>query len=114
MVYQIARDRIAFPDPRLAEDDGLLAIGGDLSVERLLAAYRQGIYPWYTDEYPILWWSPDPRFVLFPEELKVSRSMEQQEGGKMGAGSTMKMRGLEAMPERVSASQRRSFSMSFR
>ncbi|HNT27035.1 MAG TPA: leucyl/phenylalanyl-tRNA--protein transferase [bacterium] len=75
MVYQITRDRIAFPDPRLAEEDGLLAIGGDLSVDRLLAAYRQGIYPWYTDEYPILWWSPDPRFVLFPEELRVSRSI---------------------------------------
>ncbi|TWF39127.1 leucyl/phenylalanyl-tRNA--protein transferase [Chitinophaga polysaccharea] len=61
---------------QLAEPDGLLAIGGDLSVERLLLAYRSGIFPWY-DEPPILWWSPDPRFVLFPDELKVSASMKQ-------------------------------------
>jgi leucyl/phenylalanyl-tRNA--protein transferase len=58
----------------LAEPDGLLAIGGDLSPERLLFAYKQGIFPWYEGEY-ILWWSPDPRFVLFPGELKISKSM---------------------------------------
>ncbi|KIC92724.1 leucyl/phenylalanyl-tRNA--protein transferase [Flavihumibacter solisilvae] len=63
-----------FPPVSQAEPDGLLAIGGDLSPQRLLAAYRQGIFPWYEDE-PILWWSPDPRFVLFPAELKISRSM---------------------------------------
>jgi leucyl/phenylalanyl-tRNA--protein transferase len=56
---------------------GLLAVGGDLSPERLLAAYREGIFPWYGDGEPILWWSPDPRFVLFPDELRVSRSMRQ-------------------------------------
>lgn len=59
-----------------AEPDGLLAVGGDLSVERLLLAYRQGIFPWYEGKH-ILWWSPDPRFVLFPDELKESKSMRQ-------------------------------------
>lgn len=56
---------------------GLLAVGGDLSSERLLAAYREGIFPWYSEGEPLLWWSPDPRFVLFPKELRVSRSMRQ-------------------------------------
>ena len=64
-----------FPPANLAEHDGLLAIGGDLSPERLLLAYKQGIFPWYEGEY-ILWWSPDPRFVLFPGELKISKSMK--------------------------------------
>ncbi|MDP2809012.1 MAG: leucyl/phenylalanyl-tRNA--protein transferase [Rhodocyclaceae bacterium] len=59
----------------LAEPDGLLAVGGDLSPQRLLAAYRRGIFPWYSEGEPILWWSPDPRMVLFPDELKVSRSL---------------------------------------
>lgn len=63
-----------FPPVQLAEPDGLLAIGGDLSMQRLLAAYRNGIFPWYEDK-DILWWCPDPRFVLFPYELKVSKSM---------------------------------------
>jgi leucyl/phenylalanyl-tRNA--protein transferase len=63
-----------FPPVNLAEPDGLLAIGGDLSPERLLFAYKQGIFPWYEGEY-ILWWSPDPRFVLFSDELKISKSM---------------------------------------
>jgi leucyl/phenylalanyl-tRNA--protein transferase len=65
---------IAFPPVDLAQPDGLLAIGGDLSEERLLLAYRRGIFPWYEGQH-ILWWSPDPRFVLFPEELQVSKSM---------------------------------------
>ncbi|WP_207493166.1 leucyl/phenylalanyl-tRNA--protein transferase [Aridibaculum aurantiacum] len=65
-----------FPPVEEALPDGLLAIGGDLSTERLLMAYRQGIFPWYEDEVP-LWWCPDPRFVLFPGELKVSKSMQQ-------------------------------------
>lgn len=60
----------------MSEPDGLLAIGGDLSPERLLLAYRSGIFPWYSRK-PILWWSPDPRFVLYPEELNVSHSMKQ-------------------------------------
>jgi leucyl/phenylalanyl-tRNA--protein transferase len=65
-----------FPPVHLAEPDGLLAIGGDLSMERLLLAYRSGIFPWYEGKH-ILWWCPDPRCVLFPEELKVSKSMKQ-------------------------------------
>lgn len=65
----------SFPHPSLADEHGILAIGGDLSAERLLTAYRLGIFPWFNEGEPILWWSPDPRFVLFPEELKVSRSM---------------------------------------
>lgn len=64
-----------FPPVHLAEKDGLLAMGGDLSPERLLLAYRNGIFPWY-EEDPILWWSPQPRFVLFPEELKISKSIK--------------------------------------
>jgi leucyl/phenylalanyl-tRNA---protein transferase len=70
-------DEPLFPSPHLAEPDGLLAIGGDLSPERLLQAYAQGIFPWFSKKDPILWWSPDPRFVLFPPALKVSRSMHK-------------------------------------
>lgn len=68
-------NELIFPPVSLAEPDGLLAVGGDLSVERLLLAYRSGIFPWYEGE-PILWWSPDPRFILLPEELLVSKSMK--------------------------------------
>lgn len=70
-------DTHAFPplSRALKEPNGLLAAGGDLSVPRLLAAYRHGIFPWYSEDEPILWWSPDPRMVLFPDELKVSRSL---------------------------------------
>ena len=64
-----------FPDPSLSNKDGILAVGGDLSVERLLEAYTKGIFPWYNPGDEILWWCPDPRFVLYPDELKVSRSM---------------------------------------
>jgi leucyl/phenylalanyl-tRNA--protein transferase len=67
---------IEFPHPSLAEPDGLLAIGGDLSAARLLQAYRAGIFPWFEGDVP-LWWSPDPRFVLYPKALKVSHSMRQ-------------------------------------
>ena len=68
-----------FPDPEQAldEPDGLLAMGGNLSVARLLAAYRRGIFPWSQDEQPILWWSPNPRAVLFPRELRISRSLRR-------------------------------------
>lgn len=62
----------------LREPNGLLAVGGDLSTERLLAAYRHGIFPWYSEGDPVLWWSPDPRMVLFPHELHVSRSMAKR------------------------------------
>ena len=70
---------LTFPDVNLAlrEPDGLLAIGGDLTPERVLAAYRQGIFPWYSDSQPILWWSPDPRTVLYPDSLKLSRSLRK-------------------------------------
>ena len=74
-VFQLSNDLI-FPPVDLAEPDGLLAYGGDLSPDRLLLAYSEGIFPWYNDP-PILWWSPDPRFVIFPDELKVSSSMKQ-------------------------------------
>jgi leucyl/phenylalanyl-tRNA--protein transferase len=67
-------ENIWFPPVSEALEDGLLAMGGDVSVDRLILAYRQGIFPWYDGATP-LWWSPDPRFVLFPEELKVSKSM---------------------------------------
>ncbi len=73
-LFRLPREPV-FPDPELAEPDGLLAVGGDLSVERLLAAYAAGVFPWYSEGLPILWWSPDPRLVLFPEELHVSRSL---------------------------------------
>jgi len=75
-VYRLT-DEILFPPVEFAEPDGLLAIGGDLSSRRLLAAYSAGIFPWYSEGEPLLWWSPDPRFVLFPKELRVSRSMRQ-------------------------------------
>ena len=72
-------DPIDFPDVSLAltDPDGLLAIGGDLSVKRLLTAYRKGIFPWYNEDQPILWWSPNPRAVLFPDNLKVSKSLRK-------------------------------------
>lgn len=66
---------MAFPNPELANAEGILAVGGDLSPQRLLYAYSIGIFPWFNPEDPIIWWSPDPRFVLFPEDLKVSKSM---------------------------------------
>ncbi len=67
---------LLFPPVSTADEEGLLAIGGDLSAERLLLAYRSGIFPWYNDDEPICWWSPDPRFVLYPHELKVTGSMK--------------------------------------
>lgn len=68
---------LVFPPVEMADEDGLLAIGGDLSTKRLLLAYQQGIFPWYSEQDPICWWCPDPRFVLFPDELKISRSMKR-------------------------------------
>lgn len=70
-------DAISFPPVDLATEEGILAVGGDLSPERLLAAYSLGIFPWYNEGEPILWWSPDPRFVLFPEEVYISKTMRQ-------------------------------------
>ncbi|MDB9984160.1 leucyl/phenylalanyl-tRNA--protein transferase [bacterium] len=74
---QVLNDNIQFPDISEADFDGLLAIGGDLSTERLLLAYSSGIFPWFSEGDPILWYSPAPRFVLYPKELKVSKSMKQ-------------------------------------
>jgi leucyl/phenylalanyl-tRNA--protein transferase len=83
----------AFPpvDSALAEPDGLLCAGGDLAPSRLLAAYRHGIFPWFSDGQPILWWSPDPRTVLYPSELKVSRSL----------GKTLRNRGFVVTLDRA-------------
>jgi len=68
-------DEIVFPHPSEADANGLVAIGGDLSTERLLHAYNNGIFPWYNEGEPLLWWSPNPRMVLFPKELRISKSM---------------------------------------
>jgi len=76
MIFRLD-ERLLFPEPALAEEDGLLAVGGDLSVERLLLAYQNGIFPWYGDDSPILWYSPHERFVLYPPKLKISKSMRQ-------------------------------------
>ncbi len=80
-VFQL-NDSLLFPPPALAREDGLLAVGGDLSVPRLLQAYRHGIFPWYSPDDPILWWSPNPRLVLFPEEFhlakRLARTIRQQ------------------------------------
>jgi len=70
-------DDVVFPPPDYADPSGLLAVGGDLSSERLLEAYRAGIFPWYSDDQPILWWSPDPRFMLELDEFKLSRSLKK-------------------------------------
>ncbi|WP_293983118.1 leucyl/phenylalanyl-tRNA--protein transferase [uncultured Clostridium sp.] len=75
-VYELSEE-IVFPNPELSEEDGLLAFGGDLSIDRLLLAYSNGIFPWYNEGEPILWWSPKPRFVLKPDEIKISKSMKK-------------------------------------
>jgi leucyl/phenylalanyl-tRNA--protein transferase len=75
-VYRLGSD-VVFPDPEDADPDGLLAVGGDLSPERLVLAYASGIFPWYEDGQPILWHSPDPRMVLDPSRLRVARSLER-------------------------------------
>jgi leucyl/phenylalanyl-tRNA--protein transferase len=76
-VYLLNKEEISFPNPLLAEPDGLLAVGGDLSVERLLLAYTHGIFPWYNPDEDILWWCPKERFVIFPNEIHVSKSMRK-------------------------------------
>jgi len=75
-MYLLSSD-LVFPPVQLADQDGVLAIGGDLSTERLLLAYKSGIFPWYNQGEPIIWYSPNPRMVLFPEKLKISKSMSQ-------------------------------------
>lgn len=74
---KILTDKLQFPHPDEASPEGIVAIGGDLSTARILLAYQQGIFPWFDDDDPILWWSPDPRMVLFPENLRVSKSMRK-------------------------------------
>ncbi|WP_456424301.1 leucyl/phenylalanyl-tRNA--protein transferase [Lutibacter sp.] len=75
-MFLLSKDLI-FPSVQKANDDGLLAVGGDLSTERLLLAYKKGIFPWYNQGEPIMWYSPNPRMVLFPHQLKISKSMKQ-------------------------------------
>jgi leucyl/phenylalanyl-tRNA---protein transferase len=76
-VFELDRKEVFFPPAYLADPSGLLAVGGDLSPDRLVAAYQQGIFPWFNPDEVPLWWSPHPRFVLFPPKLKVSKSMRQ-------------------------------------
>src|SRR5579864_9673548 len=73
-LYRLS-SRLVFPPPEQSEQDGLLAYGGDLSAERLLEAYKRGIFPWYEAGEPILWWCPDPRMILEPGDLRISRSL---------------------------------------
>ena len=75
-IFKLSSD-LEFPHPSLADDDGLLAIEGDLSADRLLLAYSNGIFPWFSEEEPILWWSPDPRFVIYPRDIRISHSMKK-------------------------------------
>lgn len=77
MVFNLDSDSISFPHPELADEDGLLAVGGDLSADRLILAYENGIFPWFSEDSPILWYAPHERFVIFPQDLKISKSMLQ-------------------------------------
>ena len=76
-IYRLPESEVYFPDPNLAEDDGILAIGGDLTPLRLITAYANGIFPWYNPEDPILWWSTNPRLVLFPKDFVARKSLMQ-------------------------------------
>ena len=77
MFFQLPDDDITFPNPALAEEDGLLAIGGDLSLDRLLLAYSNGIFPWFSEGEPILWYAPHRRCVIYPNKIKISKSMKK-------------------------------------
>lgn len=77
MIFKLNEDDVLFPQPHLADEDGLLAVGGDLSDSRLMAAYGLGIFPWYSEESPILWYSPHKRFVIFPERISISKTMRK-------------------------------------
>ena len=77
MFFQLDENEPGFPEPSLAEEDGLLAVGGDLSVERLLNAYSNGIFPWFSEGDPILWYSPHQRCVIYPDKIKISKSMRK-------------------------------------
>lgn len=76
-VYRLEEGKIYFPKPELAEPDGLLAVGGDLCVDRLLLAYTHGIFPWYDDSQPIMWWSPKERYIIRPENIHISHSTKK-------------------------------------
>ncbi|MCQ2359101.1 MAG: leucyl/phenylalanyl-tRNA--protein transferase [Phascolarctobacterium sp.] len=76
-VFELDNENISFPNPDLAEEDGLLAIGGDLSVDRLVFAYSNGIFPWFNPDDPILWWCPKERFIIRPSEIHISKSMHK-------------------------------------
>lgn len=76
-VFELDNENIFFPNPDLAEEDGLLAIGGDLSVDRLVFAYSNGIFPWFNPDDPILWWCPKERFIIRPSEIHISKSMHK-------------------------------------
>jgi leucyl/phenylalanyl-tRNA--protein transferase len=76
-IFLLTGDSSGFPPPRLADPSGLLAVGGDLTVERLVTAYQSGIFPWFSEGEPVLWWSPDPRLVLYPDEIKISASLRR-------------------------------------
>ncbi|MCD4772115.1 MAG: leucyl/phenylalanyl-tRNA--protein transferase [Bacteroidales bacterium] len=78
MPVYLLNEEISFPDPNNSNKEGIVAVGGDLSVERLILAYSMGIFPWYSDESPIIWWSPNPRTVLFPYELKLSKNLRSK------------------------------------
>lgn len=75
-IFELSKE-IQFPDPEMADPSGILAVGGDLSPQRLLQAYQTGVFPWFNESDPIVWWSPDPRMVLYPAEVKVSQSMRK-------------------------------------
>jgi leucyl/phenylalanyl-tRNA--protein transferase len=77
MIFQLAEEELIFPHPSMAEEDGLLAIGGDLSKERLVLAYNHGIFPWFSEGDPICWFAPHERCVIFPKKVKVSKSMRK-------------------------------------
>ncbi len=77
MIFQLDENELVFPHPSLADEDGLLAVGGDLRTERLLLAYENAIFPWYSEDTPILWYAPHDRFVLYPQRLKITKSMQQ-------------------------------------
>ncbi|MDR2099400.1 MAG: leucyl/phenylalanyl-tRNA--protein transferase [Campylobacteraceae bacterium] len=77
MIYRLSADNLSFPDPREADENGVVAFGGDLSVKRLIAAYKNGIFPWPHERLPLLWFSPDPRAVLYPKEFSLTRSLRR-------------------------------------
>ncbi|MGL4848345.1 MAG: leucyl/phenylalanyl-tRNA--protein transferase [Clostridium sp.] len=76
-VYRLDEREISFPMPEMAEEDGLLAVGGDLSAERLILAYENGIFPWFNEDEPILWWCPKERYIIRPENIRISKSMRR-------------------------------------